>query len=107
MGKIEPQIINTVKVFKEKVKDRYGIKRVILFGSAGRGEIREGSDIDLLIVVKKPVKKLVSKLLIEWHVSQGINHPVDFLDYTEEEFDKASKGITLASVALKEGMEVT
>jgi predicted nucleotidyltransferase len=106
MGKIEPQLINTVKNFKDKIKDKYGIKRIILFGSAARGEMKEGSDIDLLVVVKKPVKKLVSKLLLEWHVSQGIKRPVDFLGYTEKEFDKEAKQITLASVALKEGIEI-
>lgn len=35
------------------MKKRYGkkIKKIILFGSAARGELKEGSDIDVLIVV--------------------------------------------------------
>ncbi len=107
MGKIEPQIMDTVKGFKSKVEGRYGIERMILFGSAATGKMRKDSDIDLLVVVRRPVKKLISKLLMEWHVSQGINLPVDFVEYTEQEFNKAAKGVTLVSVALKEGIEVS
>ena len=47
--------MNIVKRFKEEVANRYGIKRIILFGSAARGEMKKDSDIDLMVVVKKPV----------------------------------------------------
>ena len=107
MDKVNPKTINEIKRFKIKVEGRYGIARMIFFGSSARGETRPDSDIDLIVVVKKPVRKLVSKLLLEWHISQGIKQPIDFIDYTEQEFNKASKGVTLVSQALKEGIEIT
>ncbi|MCL4365122.1 nucleotidyltransferase domain-containing protein [Candidatus Marsarchaeota archaeon] len=86
MSKVEPKIMNIVKRFKEKVANRYGIKRIILFGSAARGEMKKDSDIDLMVVVKKPVKRLIGNLSLEWHISQGIDYPVDFIGYTERDF---------------------
>lgn len=106
MGKVEPKIIDTVKKFKDKIANEYGIKRVILFGSAARGEMRENSDIDIIVVVKKPEKRLAGRLSMEWHVAQGIDYPVDFIDYTEKDFEKQAKGVTLVSLALKEGIEI-
>lgn len=107
MGKVDPKMIETVKKFKTKVEGAYGIEDIILFGSFARGTNKKNSDVDLLVVVRKPVKKLVRNLLLEWHVSQGIDYPVDFVSYTKKEFDKASSGITLARVALNEGIRIT
>jgi predicted nucleotidyltransferase len=106
MGKVNPQLIKTIKGFKESVAKPYGIERIILFGSSARGEAKKDSDVDLLVVIRKPVKKLISKLLLEWHVSQGIDYPVDFLSYTKNEFEREAKGITLVSAALREGLEI-
>lgn len=106
MGKIGPQIINTVRKFKGMVSAKYGIERIILFGSAARGEMKTGSDVDLLIVTKKKANGLTSKLLIEWHIRQGIRNPVDFITYTKREFEQDLKGVTLASIAVKEGVEI-
>lgn len=106
MDKVNPEIRKTVKSFKDKVGKAYGIERMLLFGSSARGENRKDSDIDLLVVVKKPVKRLVSKLLLEWHVTQKIDYPVDFVSYTKEDFERESKGVTLARVALQEGIEI-
>ncbi|MFA4873639.1 MAG: nucleotidyltransferase domain-containing protein [Patescibacteria group bacterium] len=32
------------------IKERYQPEKIILFGSAARGELRQGSDIDMLII---------------------------------------------------------
>ena len=106
MGKVEPKIIDIVKKFKDKVASKYGITRVILFGSAARGEMKENSDIDLIVVVKKPEKRLAGRLSMEWHIAQGIDYPVDFIDYTEKEFEEQAKGVTLVSLAIKDGIEI-
>ncbi len=106
MVKVEPKIISMLKLFKSKVAGRYGIKRMILFGSAARGEMHENSDIDLIVVVKRPTRRLAGRLSMEWHTKQNIDYPVDFIDYTEKDFRRLAKGITLVSVALKEGIEI-
>ena len=47
------------KEIGEGLKTRFGdkISSIVLFGSVGKGEDREGSDIDLLIVSKEHLSK--------------------------------------------------
>lgn len=108
MDKANIKTIKLVKDFKKKASDRFGIDKIILFGSQATGKTREGSDIDLLVVSKKIKKRaaFMSALSMEWHIRQGKNHPVDFICYTPEEFKAKSKGITIVRQALKEGVEV-
>ena len=42
----------------EKIVDHYKPQKIIFFGSAARGDVHEGSDIDLLIVKETPVRPL-------------------------------------------------
>ena len=39
-----------IKAIAERLREQYGVKEVILFGSYARGEATEESDIDLLII---------------------------------------------------------
>ncbi|MGI0141382.1 MAG: nucleotidyltransferase domain-containing protein [Candidatus Micrarchaeales archaeon] len=106
MGKVDPKIITLLEKFKTRIKGRYSVARLILFGSYARGNPMPNSDIDLVVVVKNKDADLVSKLMHEWHTEQDINYPVDFVDYTEKEFNKLAKRITLANVVSKEGIEI-
>ena len=40
-----------LKAIADRLRDRCGAQRVLLFGSAARGEATEHSDVDLLIVL--------------------------------------------------------
>lgn len=42
------EYINLLKLFKLTRAASYGIKSLGLFGSAARGELREGSDVDVV-----------------------------------------------------------
>jgi|SRR3989338_5601972 len=108
MGKENPEAIKLAKDFKKKAEGKFGIDKVILFGSQATGKTREGSDIDLLVVSKKAEKRadFMSALFKEWHIVQKKTKPVDFLCYTPEEFRAKSKGITIARDAVKHGIEV-
>ena len=81
MGKANVEAINLAKYFKEKAKGKYGIQKIILFGSQVTGQTREGSDIDLLVVSDKFKKRadFMSKLFVEWHIVQKKKFPVDFI----------------------------
>jgi len=46
----------------QTLRDRFGAKEVILYGSAARGELDEESDIDLLVVLPK----------IDWEMQKEI-----------------------------------
>ncbi len=108
MGKAKPEVIPILREFRRRVAKKYGIERMILFGSQVTGRKRKDSDIDLLIVSRRKRKlKLLSQLYHEWHVVQEIGYPVDFLCYTPEEFESLRKKITIVREAVREGVEVT
>lgn len=51
MGKI--YTIDEIRTRVKPIAERYGIERVLLFGSYARGETTENSDVDLFISYKK------------------------------------------------------
>jgi hypothetical protein len=50
--------------FAAELKEKYGsrIEKVILYGSAARGELGEESDIDVLVVVDKKDRRIVREI---------------------------------------------
>lgn len=67
----------------------YNPERIILFGSAARGEFRPGSDLDLLIV--KKTKKPFLERNIEARGFINTTVPVDIFVLTPKEFEKGKK----------------
>jgi predicted nucleotidyltransferase len=47
------KIVREIKEFKQKIKKKFYVDEIIIFGSAVRGEMNKHSDIDLIIVSKK------------------------------------------------------
>lgn len=77
------------KLVVTKIVDSYKPEKVILFGSLARGEIRNDSDIDLLII-KRSDKKRPFRVKDVFAVLRGIerNYPLDAIVYTPEEIEK-------------------
>lgn len=75
--------------FKMLVKDlkRYEPEKIIVFGSASRGDIDEYSDIDLL-VIKDTKKNFVDRLVEVITYVRAELCPVDILVYNKGEFKK-------------------
>jgi uncharacterized protein len=61
--------------------------KVILFGSYGRGDANEGSDLDL-IVVEREIVDPVGEYLKVHAAASGVGVGVDILLMTESEFEK-------------------
>ncbi len=108
MDNPEALAIKLAKDFKKKAARKYGIKKIILFGSQVTGKTREGSDIDLLIVSDSFKKRasFMSKLFAEWHIVQKKDFPVDFLPYKTKEFENMRKGVTIVHQVVEEGIEI-
>ena len=80
--------------------------RIILFGSAARGEMTEESDLDLMVVVPGPVNHL--HLAQDLYVKlAGVGAPVDIVVATTEDLriHKDNPGRIYGAV-LEEGREV-
>ena len=48
------EIIRFLSEHKNEFEQKFSITKIGLFGSYARGEAREGSDIDIVVEVKKP-----------------------------------------------------
>ncbi len=76
-------LLERVREFAHKLKETLPVKEVYLYGSVARGEIHEGSDIDLIIVgdFKEKIFDRIGKIL------DLTDLPIEPLVYTEEEWE--------------------
>ncbi len=80
--------------------------KIILFGSAARGEMKQNSDIDLLVVMPEGVHRRRTAQLLYRQIS-GLGVPFDILVATPEDLEKHRDNIGLIyRVVLQEGREV-
>jgi predicted nucleotidyltransferase len=80
----------------------YGPEKIILFGSAARGDADEHSDIDL-IVIKRTNKRFIERL-IEAGTYLPITARVDIFVYTPEELEAMiEEGNPFIESALRDG----
>ena len=81
-----------------------GAELVILFGSAGRGEMRLGSDIDLLVVMESELDFVERTAALYKALQPRLD--ADILVYTPQEFVKMSQTSPLIRRALAEGRKL-
>lgn len=106
MGEKGTEVIRWLRKFKEAAK-KYKVERIILFGSQVTGNMKESSDVDLIVVsMEKDKLGLLRALYHEWHINQKIDLPVDFICYTPEEFEKKKREISIVREGLEEGIEI-
>lgn len=94
------------KILNETIKRILSVvqpKKVLLFGSAVRGEMHKNSDIDLLVVVpsglhrRKTAQKIYRNLI-------GLGYAVDIVVVTEDDIDQFKNHIgMIIQPALEEG----
>ncbi len=80
----------TLKQIVERIIVTARPQRVILFGSRGRGDADEGSDLDLMVVLPEAPDKFGE--MIRLHKAVGnVGVGVDVLVYSEEEYQRRSQ----------------
>lgn len=83
LGRSE-ELYKEINKFASKLREKFKINRILLFGSFATGEINEGSDIDLVIVgdFKSPFFERIRKIL------SLTDLPIEPWIYTENEFNE-------------------
>ena len=103
---MDKRTVQITKDFAGKLRKKFNIFKIILFGSRARGDNLEQSDYDFIIVskdfAKKPFVLRASDLYDYWDDSLDI----EVLCYTPEEFEKKKKQIGIVQQAVKEGVEL-
>ncbi|MGQ9595912.1 MAG: nucleotidyltransferase domain-containing protein [Thermoproteota archaeon] len=74
---------NKLIEFLKRVKTRFEIKKILVFGSFVRRELHEGSDIDIIIIWN--LRKMHERILSVLHETDLLIEP---LCYTESKFQK-------------------
>jgi len=59
----------------------YGVRRAGLFGSCVRGEMRSGSDIDILVEIDKDIS-LLDFVALKQEIEDALGRRVDLVEYS-------------------------
>lgn len=80
------QIEAEIKSITEQIVKKYKPEKIILFGSAARGEFGEDSDLDFFVVKDDP-QDLHDRIVTLYRLVEK-DLPADFLVYTPQELEK-------------------
>lgn len=75
------QILAILRDYKVQLAGIYGISEIGVFGSAARNEIREDSDVDVVVSITKP--DLFLPAGIKSDLEEKLNRPVDIVSYRD------------------------
>lgn len=97
-----------LKAIADCLRDRYGAQRVILFGSAARGDATEHSDIDLLVIAATKERfydRMATVLSVVRELSRGM--PLAPMVLTPEELAaRLAAGDQFAQDIVQAGVEL-
>ena len=97
------KIFKDLETFINTVAEKFSIREIYIFGSLARGELHEGSDIDLLIVgdISGRFFEKIGKVL------KLTDLPIEPLVYTETEFiDMKDSANPLICNVIKTGIKI-
>ncbi len=87
----------------EKLKAK-GAKKIILFGSAARGDVGPASDLDLIVVLDTAMSFKDRLAYVYDDLDNGV--AVDILPYTAEELEELQRTRPFGERAVREGRVV-
>jgi predicted nucleotidyltransferase len=79
-----------IKLIASKIKEKFFVKTIILFGSYAYGKPENESDIDLCIITDENKRKLEIIREIRKLLMTTIKEPIDLLVYKVDEFNERS-----------------
>lgn len=88
----------------QRLVELFQPERIYLFGSRARGDWREDSDYDLMVIVPHSDLPPHRRAQIAYREINGVGISKDILVWTREEFDRYSPVVaSLAATILREG----
>jgi hypothetical protein len=98
-----PELEEKLRILADRIRECYPVTRIIVFGSYVRGELHEGSDIDLVVVGNIPGRFHERGTFIR----DLTDLPVETLCYTPHEFgEMVRQDNILIQTVLAEGRDV-
>lgn len=99
-----------LETFVRTLKNKYGdeVEKIILFGSVARGEDKEHSDVDVLIITKGDsfkMQKLISDIVVGVMLKTGIYISAKVLSSSEFDFLRRLNSSFYRTVS-KEGITI-
>lgn len=87
-------IRNVVSDLEKGLKELYGerFRGLLLYGSYARGDEREGSDVDLLLLLEGPVnpaREIMHLQTVKWPLALEANLTLSVMPFSVEEFERA------------------
>lgn len=76
---MDATLMMELRKFKTMRQQEYGIERLGIFGSYARGEARKGSDVDIVVSLKK--QDLFHIIGIKQDLEEILHLPVDVVSY--------------------------
>jgi len=75
-------VLIELRKLKPELEKRYGVTRIGIFGSVARDEVRDDSDIDVVIEMSEP--DLFSVVHIKETLEEDFKRPVDIIRYRKK-----------------------
>lgn len=76
------EVLDILKKHKAEFADSYGVTDIGIFGSLARGETKTGSDVDVVVKMRKP--DLFFMVHIKEELEDAYNTKVDIVHYREK-----------------------
>ena len=67
------QILSSLKIYKNKYKNKYGIEDIGIFGSYAKNSANEDSDVDVFVKLKHSNLFLLSRMRLELEELFGVH----------------------------------
>ena len=105
---METQVSERIEMLVSKLKEKFNIRQIFIFGSQAYGKPDEESDIDLCVIADlKNKRKIDIAREIRRALIGLISNSLDILVYSEKEFyERAGLRSTLEYKILMDGIKV-
>ena len=73
------KVLEKLKELKTVLKEKFGVKELLLFGSFAKFEATEKSDIDLIVEFEKEYETFRNYMTLKEFLEKNLQRPVDLI----------------------------